>query len=140
MNKNPQKWMMVKNRALYEEIKKQGKKLIFGLGGESDLKGFMTLEQVQDFANYVVYMLGIAGDGINLDFEHMSENANKQQQFKVMAHLLHYTKKALKEAGFEDKKITYTCKYNAVYKTNRPQGFTPFASDGELVDVANILA
>jgi endo-chitodextinase len=77
MHKNPQSWMMVKNRALYREIKKQGKKLIYGLGGESDLKGFMSLEQVQDFADYVVYMLGIAGDGINLDFEHMSENANK---------------------------------------------------------------
>lgn len=60
----------------------------------------MNLDQVPAFADYVTYLLGIVGDGINLDFEHMSEGTPEERarQLKVMAHLLHYTRKSLKDA------------------------------------------
>ena len=57
-----------------------------------------------------------------------------------MAHLLHYTRKALVDAKLAWKEITYTCKYNAVYNdTNRPTNFTKLASDGELLEIAEVL-
>jgi hypothetical protein len=70
----------------------------------------------------------------------MSESGNRKEQLRVMAHLLHYTRRALISAHLKWKEITYTCKYNALYNdTNRPHGFTKFESDGELVEIANIL-
>lgn len=51
-----------------------------------------------------------------------------------MAHLLHFTRKALndtRDIGW--KPIEYTLKYNGVLNdTNRPKNWTKFASDGEL--------
>jgi len=108
---------------------------LLGIGGASDLTYGLTMDQVPDFAAYVVYLLGIVGDGINLDFEHLSEH-NREDQIKVMAHLLHHTRKALVDAHLEWKEIGYTARYNAFYNdTNRPTNFTKFASDGELVDI-----
>jgi len=57
-----------------------------------------------------------------------------------MAHLLHYTRKALVDAKLAWKEITYTARYNAFYNdTNRPEGFKKYGSDGELVEIAQIL-
>jgi hypothetical protein len=129
----------VKNHALYRAIKDSGRLFILGIGGASDLTYGLTLEQVPDFASYVVYLLGIVGDGINLDFEHLSEH-NREDQIKVMAHLLHHTRKALVDAHLEWKEIGYTARYNAFYNdTNRPTNFTKFASDGELIDIQKVL-
>ena len=137
MPNNPQKWLMEKNKALYREVKNNGKLFIFAIGGWSDSTRFLKIDQVQDFANYVVYLMGIVGDGINLDFEHMSASGNRKEQLRTMAHLIHYTRRALIEAHLKWKEITYTCKYNALYNdTNRPTNFTAFPSDGELVEIA----
>jgi endo-chitodextinase len=101
----------------------------------------MSLDQVHDFANYIVYINGIVGDGINIDYEHLSATGmDRKERIKTMAHLLHYTRRALIGARLEWKTITYTCKYNAVYNdTNRPDGFKKFESDGELVEIARVL-
>lgn len=89
-------WLAKKNHALYREVKNNGKKFIFAIGGESDLLGLMSVDQVPDFANYVVYLMGLVGDGINFDFEHMSHNMEtRKDQLRVMAHMLHHTKRAL---------------------------------------------
>jgi len=138
---NPDANLTKKNHALFKEVKNNGKLFIFGMGGYSDTKGFMRLDQVQSFADKVAHLLGTVGDGINLDFEHISSSGNKQEQLKVMAHLLHYTRRALISARIKWKEITYTCRYNAIYNdTNRPEGFKKHDSDGELVEIAKILA
>lgn len=43
---NPQAKIAEKNHALYREVKNNGKLFIFGIGGWSDLTGFMSLDQV----------------------------------------------------------------------------------------------
>ena len=138
---NPQAKTAMKNKALYDEVKGEGKLFVFGIGGYSDTKGFMSLDQVHDFANYIVYINGIVGDGINIDYEHLSATGmDRKERIKTMAHLLHYTRRALIGARLEWKTITYTCRYNAVYNdTNRPDGFKKFESDGELVEIAQVL-
>lgn len=76
-----------------------------------------------------------------MDFEHMSEMENRHDQYKMMAHLLHHTRDALnntRDIGW--KPISYSLKYNALLNdTNRPKGYTKFASDGELLYIDQIL-
>jgi len=78
---------------LYKALKDNGKMFYLGIGGESDLTEFLTEEQIPTFAEQVVLLCKIACDGVQFDFEHMSEDAaTRSKQLRLMAHLLHHTR------------------------------------------------
>merc|ERR1712174_176904 len=81
----------------------------------------------------------VGGDGIDFDWEHLSEfkdidNALHQQQRQIVGKVIVALKDALVARGMADKLITYTPRYNAFldggnYNTNQ------FRTDGEGIDV-----
>ena len=81
-------------------------------------------------------MLNFAGDGIDLDWEHLSHHVGSRTQRNVFAKVLLKLRTALDSAGLHEKQIGFTTRHNAFWGgANRPAGFTPFGSDGEGLDI-----
>lgn len=82
-------------------------------------------------------MLNLAGDGIDLDWEHLSYNVGSVTQRNVFAKVLLKLRTALDTAGLHDKQIGFTTRHNAFWggANDRPPHFTPFGSDGEGLNI-----
>lgn len=81
----------------------------------------------------IVDLIKLGGDGVDFDWEHMSQDPTKADQLrKTMASVLLKTRETLDAAGLTDAKIGYTTRFNAFWDNDtRPEGFKVFASDGE---------
>lgn len=141
-NANPLNWQGRKIYAMLEECKAKGKKFIWAIGGWSDLTLTVSDEQVPAFVEQCVELLKVAGDGIDFDWEHLSDNAEaRSQQRKVLGKIFPALRKALDDNGMSDKLIGYTTRFNAFWNDeNRPSGVSEFPSDGEGLDIAEELA
>jgi len=116
------------------------KKVIWALGGWSDLTLTIGDSQVNSLVEKIVALLQIAGDGIDLDFEHLSEHTGDvlTQQRLVVGKLVVALKSAFAANGLQDKLIVYTPRYNAFWKDGA-HGSTQLATDGEGLDVVNYI-
>jgi len=56
----------------------------------------MKLDQMSDFSKDVAKMLNTVGDGIDLDFEHITDSRDRQKQVEVFAKILISTKAAFR--------------------------------------------
>lgn len=60
--------------ALMEACKQTGAKFIWSVGGWSDTTLTLMPEQVDSFVGKAVALLEKAGDGMDFDWEHLSQN------------------------------------------------------------------
>ena len=136
---NQNEWQRVKIQALIDECHAQNKKFIWAIGGWSDLTKTISDEQIPAFVNYCVNLLEVSGDGIDFDWEHLSDNPEiSRQQRQILGKILPTLRKALDEKGMNDKLLGYTTRFNAFWNnSNRPEGATEFPSEGEGIDIAN---
>ena len=67
-----------------------GKKFIWAIGGYSDATKAVREDQVQLFASKAVQLLKVGGDGIDFDWEHLSDDPSlRSQETTTMADVLH---------------------------------------------------
>lgn len=71
---DPDKWQADKVCPLYRAIKDNGKMFYLGIGGASDVTQSLSMDQIPTFAAEIVKLCRIACDGIQLDFEHLSDD------------------------------------------------------------------
>jgi GH18 family chitinase len=138
--KNPDhNWQGDKIRAMMLECRDTNKKFIWAIGGWSDLTRTLSDDQIPVFVEKCVELLSKAGDGIDFEWEHLSNNKDiKTQQRCVIGKILPELRKALDKNGMKAKTLSYTTRFNAFWNdSSRPEGATAFPSDGEGVDIAN---
>lgn len=87
-------WHKASIDQLLEYCRARSKKFIWALGGWSDLTLTIADSQVDTLVEKLVALLRIAGDGIDLDFEHVSEHTGDvlQQQRLVVGKLIGHSK------------------------------------------------
>ena len=96
--KNDNEWQRVKIQALIDECHAKGKKFIWAIGGWSDLTETIGDDQVDSFVNYCVRVLKTSGDGIDFDWEHLSDNKDiLSQQRHILGKIFPKLRKALDE-------------------------------------------
>jgi len=66
--------MKVRIEAMIAACHQGGKKFIWAIGGYSDATKAVRDDQVQLFASKVVQLLKVGGDGIDFDWEHLSDD------------------------------------------------------------------
>merc|ERR1711933_647407 len=126
--------------ALMDYCTANNKKFLWAFGGWSDLKRTIADDQVDSLVDMLVELLEkVGGDGIDFDWEHLSEykdidNAVHAQQRLIVGKVIVALKDALVARGMADKLITYTPRYNAflqggAYNSNE------FRTDGEGIDI-----
>jgi len=137
---NPHNWQRQKIVDLMDYCAENGKTFLWAFGGWSDLKRTIADDQVDTLVAMLVELLEtVGGDGIDFDWEHLSEykdidNALHAQQRQIVGKVIVALKDALVARGMADKLITYTPRYNAfleggAYNTNE------FRTDGEGIDI-----
>jgi len=136
---NPDAWNGVKINAMYDQCHNNGKKWIWSIGGASDLKFGVKDDQIAAFVDKVKFILSKAGDGVDLDFEHMSSK-DGDVLLNTYAKMIKLLRAGLDEAGMQDKTIGYTTRYNAAWdEDSSPDGWTNWNTDGEAMKINNVL-
>ena len=72
--KNDYNWQRVKIIAMIEACKRNGQKFIWATGGWSDITKTLSPGQEDSFVNHLVNLLKMAGDGVDFDWEHLSDH------------------------------------------------------------------
>ena len=126
---------------LFRLLMKLGGKFVWAIGGWSDLTKTLQENQISAFVEICVSLLKIAGDGIDFDWEHLSEDAeNTLEQREVLAKTMLALRNGLDKEEMLDKQIGYTIRFNAFWEgKTRPQGYTAFRSDGEGITIEQTL-
>lgn len=131
-------WQAVKIKAMIRACHEEGKSFVWAIGGWSDLEQTILPEQIDTFVGLVVDLLKQYGDGVDFDWEHLSQlaggqrNPNAQQQLSTLATTMFRLRQALVKAGMPEKVIGYTTRFNAFVKSSTDIGFPAgFNSDGE---------
>ncbi len=133
-------WQRSKIDALIKTVHNNNGKFIWAIGGWSDLTKTIKPEQIDTFVNKVVELLKLSGDGVDFDWEHLSQDqAITEQQLDTLAETLLKLRQALDKAGMQDKQIGYTTRFNAFMENAKVYGFSHFASDGEGLAINNWL-
>ncbi|MBY7735368.1 glycosyl hydrolase family 18 protein, partial [Francisella philomiragia] len=135
-----QKWLLNKINTIKPVVQEAGKKFVFALGGWSDLNYTIRPDQVDLLADKLVEVLELSGaDGIDFDWEHLSQDANtgalspkRQEQLETLANVFKTLREKLDAKGMQDKVIGYTTRFNAFFESSKAHGFpSDFNSDGE---------
>ena len=137
---NPYNWQKLKVDALITAVHNNNGKFIWAIGGWSNLTKTIKPGQIDAFVNKVVELLKLSGDGVDFDWEHLSQDqAITKQQLDTLAETLLKLRQALDKAGMQDKQIGYTTRFNAFMENGSEYGFSNFASDGEGLAINNWL-
>lgn len=138
-------WQAVKIKALIKAAHDAGKKFIWAIGGWSDIQKTIRPDQIDLFVSKCVDLLREYGDGIDFDWEHLSQLANggvnpdKHNQLNTLADTMKKLREELDKAGLADKSIGYTTRFNAFMENSTAYGFKGFQSDGEGIAINNRL-
>ena len=136
---NPYDWQRVKIQSMIDACHASGKKFIWAVGGWSDLTQAIYADQTPALVNILQQLLKLGGDGIDFDWEHLSNNPSTSAEFRKN---LGNTMVALRKAVGPNYYIGYTTRYNSFWKSNGiPAGFslTSYPSDGEGIDVVQAI-
>jgi len=144
---NEYEWQRAVIVALIEATHKNDAKFIWGVGGWSDVTKTLHEEQIPAFVDKCVELLkldnGTLGDGIDFDWEHLSEDPKiKDEQRERLGKTMLALRTRLDEEGMQDKRIGYTTRFNAFWDEehrNKPENYTLFASDGEGIKIEETL-
>ncbi|MBK2255742.1 hypothetical protein IBE48_09810, partial [Francisella philomiragia] len=135
---NNSNWQRVRIDSLIDLTHANGGKFIWAIGGWSDLQQTISADQVDAFVDEVIELLKLGGDGVDFDWEHLSQladgspNPNKDQQLATLAKTLKTLRERLDAEGMSDKQIGYTTRFNAFFESSKAHGFaSDFNSDGE---------
>lgn len=114
-----------------------GGKFIWSIGGWSDLTKTLAADQVDAFVGKCVELLKISGDGVDLDWEHLSTNMDiRDQQLKTVGQVFLKLRQGFDANGLKDKQIGWTTRWNAFYdNSTRPDGYKVYDSDGEGIEI-----
>ena len=142
--KNPGEWQRTKIKALIKAVRANNAKFIWAIGGWSDLTKTLHAGQITNFVKKCVALLKMDGDGIDFDFEHLSEDSSiVMQQRKTLAKTMFKLRRELDRAGMKDKQIGYTTRFNAFWngesKMRRPRSYRSFQTDGEGITIEKVL-
>lgn len=88
---NPYNWQKNSIDQAINTTKDNGQLFIWAIGGWSDLTKTVSDDQVESFVQVCVDLLKIAGDGIDFDWEHLSDDLDsddQQDQTKTLANIL----------------------------------------------------
>ena len=144
---NPNEWQRSKVSALIDSVHENKGKFIWAIGGWSDLTQTLREDQIPHFVELCVKLLkldnGKMGDGIDFDWEHLSDDARiKDEQRMRLAKTMLALRAALDNAGMQDKTVGYTTRFNAFWDDkhgNIPAHYTSFESDGEGLKIAETM-
>jgi len=144
---NPYEWQRTKVAALIDSVHQNNGKFIWAIGGWSDLTKTLHEDQIPTFVDKCIELLklgnGTLGDGIDFDWEHLSEDASiKDEQRMLLAKTMLALRTALDSEGMADKTVGYTTRFNAFWDDehgNKPANYTLFASDGEGLKIEETL-
>lgn len=137
---NPDEWQRTKIAALIDATHNNQAKFIWSVGGWSDLTQTLQETQINTFVHKCTALLKLAGDGINFDWEHLSDDPSlAQSQRATMGKMMLALRQQLDKAGLVDKEIIYTTRFNAFMSNSKTYGFAGFNSDGEGLDISNII-
>ncbi|ASG67793.1 hypothetical protein fh0823_09080 [Francisella halioticida] len=73
---NSYNWQRVRIDYLIKLTHENNGKFIWAIGGWSDLQQTITDDQIDSFVNQVIELLKLGGDGVDFDWEHLSQLAN----------------------------------------------------------------
>jgi len=134
-------WQRLIITSILDWCRSNGKKFVWTIGGWSDLVRTLRDDQINTFATQVVNLLKVAGDGVDLDWEHISEgDQNDKESWSQRRHIIGKTIKAiwskLREAGMSDKTISYTARFNCFWTPSDANDAWAMSwpTDGECLD------
>ena len=139
---NPHNWQRVKIQDAIDKCKAGRALFMWAIGGWSDFTKTISDEQIPLFVEKVVQLLRLGGDGVDFDWEHLSQYKHSdealfRQQRAVVGKTISALRKGLDAAGMHDKHISYTTRWNCFWTSadahNHAQAKT-FDSDGECLD------
>ena len=145
---NPYEWQRSKIAALIDSVHANNGKFIWATGGWSDLTKTLHEDQIPLFVDKCVELLrlgeGKLGDGIDFDWEHLSEDPDiKDEQRMRLAKTMLALRRGLDDAGMKDKTVGYTTRFNAFWDDDhagtKPANYTLFPSDGEGLKIEETL-
>ena len=142
---NPHNWQRQKIVALMDYCAANGKKFVWAFGGWSDLKRTISDGQIDDVVAMLVELLEtVGGDGIDFDWEHLSEYKDidpglHAQQRLIVGKVIVALKEALVAKGMGDRIISFTPRYNAFWDSGA-YGSAQFRTDGEGIDVVEYVS
>lgn len=136
---NPYEWQRSAIQKVIDDVKGSGKKFVWSIGGWSDLTRTLSDDQIPSFVDQVVTLLKYSGDGVDLDWEHLSTDSDVEvvnQQRAVVGKTLKALRSAFKSNGLANRTISYTTRWNCFWTSeDAPQyNALQFASDGECLD------
>ena len=145
--KNEYEWQRANVAAMINAVHAKGNKFIWSIGGWSDLTKTIHESQIPTFVDKCIELLKLEGgflaDGIDFDWEHLSQDASiKTEQRQTLAKTMYALRQAMDKAGMHNKTIGYTTRFNAFWDDahgNVPDGYEHFASDGEGLTVEETL-
>ena len=142
---NPHNWQRQKIVGLMDFCAATGKQFVWAFGGWSDLKRTIADDQVDALVDHLVALLKLGGDGIDFDWEHLSDAKDSDpalyaQQRVVVGKVIVALKDALVAEGMDDAIISYTPRYNAFFASDGAFGNAPIRTDGEGIDVLNYVS
>lgn len=129
-------WMRQRIDGLMQATAQQDSKFIWAIGGWSDITKTIRPDQVDQLTDQIVALLREAGDGVDFDWEHLSEDPSiVKQQRETLANVLLTLRKKLDKAGLSEKSIGYTTRFNAFMHDSSRYGFTSGRTDGEGITI-----
>ena len=139
---NPHNWQRVKIQDAIDKCKAAGSLFMWAIGGWSDITKTISDAQIPLFVEKVVQLLRLGGDGVDFDWEHVSQYKHSdealfRQQRAIIGKTISALRKGMDAAGMHDKHISYTTRWNCFWTSadahNHAQAKT-FDSDGECLD------
>lgn len=139
--KNQYNWQREKIQKLMDTCAKNNQVFMWSIGGWSDLKGTITDAQIPVLVSQVLALLKLGGDGVDFDWEHLSNFSHvesvTQQQRHVLGKLIKKLRQELDANGMKQKHISYTTRWNCFWDTDEERNAShalQFPSDGECLD------
>jgi len=134
---NDYEWQRSKMQQVIDDC--AGKTFMWAVGGWSDLQRTITDAQIPTFVEKIVELLKFRGDGVDFDWEHLSTGATAAvvtQQRAILGKTISALRSALDANGLQDKKISYTTRWNCFWTSADAPSYNalPFDSDGECLD------
>jgi len=136
---NQYEWQRSKMQKVIDDVHVNGKRFVWAIGGWSDLTQTISDEQIPAFVDQVVALLNNSGDGVDLDWEHLStgkDASTVQQQRAIVGKTVSALRQAFNSNGLSDKSISYTTRWNCFWRNEDAAQYNAltFDSDGECLD------
>ena len=127
--------------ALIEDVHCNDSKFIWAIGGWPDPTKTLCDGQINKFVAKCIALLHLEGDGIDFDWEHLSEDSSiAAEQRKTVAKSMLVLHHALATIEMPDMHIGSTTCFNVFWnEETRPQGYTAFPTNRKCITIEETL-